>query len=477
MTPSRSIARNTVLQWSGHAVGLAVGLGWAALLARYLGVRGFGTYSLLAVVLALPVTVLNGSLDALAVRELAVRGRDATLFRNVLALKIALAVAFAVAATAVAFAVPLGGAVRAAVVLVGVSVVASGIQGTLLTVEQAEQRFRIPVLVDVGGRACALVAVAALVLAPHPAGAEVRVALAVAASAVAALAWLGVTLARARGHGFLRPAYDRALWRTLARGAAPLALVSLLGVVNYRLDVAVLGSMAGTRDVGIYGVATRIVDALLPLASFFVAAAFPVLSASAGHAVERRQRQARRAAEFLVLAAVPLAVGGCVFAPVLVRLVAGPAYAGAALPLRLLLASLPLSYVSTFLVFLLIAAGRQRDVVPLMVAGIALNLVLNVALIPSYGAVGPAVATLASELMGAVALVAIVRRRLGVRPLPAAVVKSAGAGAAMLATAVLLHPLGTVPAAAASLAVYAAGVLSLRVVRPADLELLAQRTT
>jgi O-antigen/teichoic acid export membrane protein len=471
---SRSIARNTVLQSAGYVAGLGITVGSAALLTRYLGVRAYGTFSLLAVLLVLPVTVLNGSLDTLAVRRLSADDEATAFFRNVLGLKLAAAGAFAVLATAVAAAAPLGSPIRIAAALVGVSIVASGLQGTLLTVEQARQRFRIPVLVDIGGRAFALLAIGVLVIAPRPADPSMRVALVIGAGACASLFWLGVILVRWSRRHALRVAANRRVWRGLARGAGPLALISLLGLVNYRLDVVVLGALAGTRDVGIYAVATRFVDGALPLASFFVAASFPVLSATAAHSPEHRQRQARRAAEFLVLASVPLTVGGCVFAPQLIHIVAGSAYASAALPLRLLLASLPLSYLSTFMVFMLIAADRQRRIVPVVIASIALNLVLNVALIPSYGAVGPAVATLASELMGAIALVVIVRRTLGVQPLPVSVVKVATAGAAMLAAALLLRPLGTPAAAIVSVLVYGAGALSLRIVRPVDVRLFVQ---
>lgn len=473
---ARAIARNTVLQSLGHVAGLGVAVASAALLTRYLGVRGYGTFSLLAVLLVLPSTVLNGSLDTLVVRHLSAGDGGQAFFRNVLALKIALAGAFALLVGVAAAAAPLGGPIRVALALLGISVVASGVQGTLLTVEQARMRFQLPVMVDVGGRTVTLLAVAALMLAPRPAG-SIRVALVVAAGTAAAILWLALTVVLRRRRVSLCLRRDPDVWRSLLRGAGPLALLSVLGLVNYRLDVVLLGALAGARDVGIYAVATRFVDALLPLASFFVAASFPALSAGASLPRADRQRRARRAAEFLLLSSLPMVVGGCVFAPALVHGVAGPAYADAVLPLRLLLASVPLSYLSTFLVFMLIAADEQRRVMPLMIASIVLNLVLNVALIPRYGYDAPAVATLASELVGAIALVAVVRRALGVIPLAAALLKSPVAAAAMLATAILAHPLGAVPAAAASLAVYGVGVVALRVVRPVDLRLLVEGAT
>jgi O-antigen/teichoic acid export membrane protein len=475
---SRSIARNTSLQTGAHVVGLALSIGSAALVTRYLGVGGYGTFSLLAVLLTLPVTVLNGSLDTLAVRRLSVDGKvDRTFFSNVLALKLTVAVAFACVATAIAWLAPLSFAIRLAVAAFSIALIASAIQGTLLTVEQARQRFHLPVLVDVGTRFFTFLGIGVLVLAPHPGAAAPRVALCVGASAVATIIWLTFSIVRRRRRVPLGLSHDPEIWRRLGRASGQLALINLLGLLNYRLDIVVLAVLADTHAVGIYAVATRFIDALLPLAAFFVAACFPVLASTAVHAPQQRHGQVQRAAEFLALASVPIAVGGWVFAPQLVRLVAGTDYHAAVLPLRLLLLSLPFSYLSTFLLFLVIAADKQRRVLWLMGASITLNLVLNVALVPFYGAVGPAVATLVSEVLGTAALLVIVRRTLGIHVMPRPVLKTLAAGGAMCAAAVMLQPVDAVLAFGVSAVVYTAAVFALRAVRPLDLKLLVGRAT
>jgi O-antigen/teichoic acid export membrane protein len=473
---SSSIARSTGLQWGAHGVGLVLSVGGAALLTRYLGVRAFGTFSMLAVLLTLPITVLNGGFDTLAVRRLSVDTDDGgRFFHNVLALKLGIALVFTSVAITVSWLAPLPLALRLAVAAFGVAIVASAAQGSLLAVEQARIRFRLPVLVDIGTRSFTLAGLALLAATPHPDGAATRVALCVGVTAVAGLAWLGYSIAR-RGRSVpLRLARDRTTWSKLGRAAGPLALINLLGLVNYRLDVVVLGAMAGTHDVGIYAIATRFIDAVLPLAAFFVAASFPVLAVTAAEARASRQGQLQRGAEFLLLASVPLALGGWVFAPQLVAVLAGGQYAAAVTPLRLLLLSLPFSYLSTFLLYLTIAADRQRRVLPLMVASIALNLVLCGVLIPFYSYDAPAVATLTSEIAGTVVLLVIVRRTLGVGVLPRPLLRTLAAGGAMTAVALLLAPVDTIAAIGVSAVVYVGAAFALRAVRPLDLKLLAGR--
>ena len=59
---SRSIARNTGLQSGAHVLGLVLSVGSAAIVTRYLGVRAFGTLSLITVLLTLPLTCSTQSL-------------------------------------------------------------------------------------------------------------------------------------------------------------------------------------------------------------------------------------------------------------------------------------------------------------------------------------------------------------------------------------------------------------------------------
>jgi O-antigen/teichoic acid export membrane protein len=475
---SRAIARNTGLQTGAYILGLGLSVGGAAIVTRYLGVRAFGTFSLLAVLLTLPLTVINGSFDTLAVRRLSVDSdADGTFFRNVLALKLSVALTFVSLAVAVSWLVSLPLALRLAVAAFGIAIVASAVQGTLLAVEQARLRFQLPVFVDVGTRLLTLAGLLLLATAPHPQSAASRVALCVVVSAGAAVLCLTYSIARRRRSVTLRLSRNRGMWARLSRSAGPLALISLLGLVNYRLDVVVLGAMAGTHAVGIYAVATRFIDAALPLAAFFVAASFPVLAVSAANATASRQGQVQRGAEFLLLASVPLTLGGWIFAPQLIHALAGAQYDAAVLPLRVLLLSLPFSYLSTFLLFLVIAADRQRRVLPLLVGSIVLNVVLCTALIPFYSYNAPAIATLVSEVAGTSLLVMIVRRKLDIHVLSRPLLKTLAAGGAMTAAALLLAPIGTLLAIGGSAAIYVGAAFALRAVRPIDLKLLAGRPT
>lgn len=411
MPALEKVARNTLVQAGGHGFGLLVSVATTTIVARYLDVGSFGAYSLLAVVFALLAGVSSGSLESVAVRELAGRAEpEQGMLERLIGLRLALSVALALVVVGGSFVLPLSTDLRLAVLVLAAVSVAGSLQGTLVTVFQARLQFAVPAAVDAATRIVLLAGYVLVLLVLVPDGPP-RVAAAVAPLLLGTLAGVALTWRLLRRRGIrLGIAFDRRGWGRLAAEMAPLAALQVLGVVNYRLDIVALGVLSGAEAAGIYGIAFRFIDAALPLAAFFAAALFPLLARDAAGSAVRAQRALGTvvvAAPFVVL---PLVV----LAPRLVTLVGGSDYGAAALPLRILALSLPFSAVAMLLVSLLVAHRRERALLPLVVFSIALNLGLNLALIPGYGVAGSATATLVAEAVGCVLLFRLVRRTLGI---------------------------------------------------------------
>jgi O-antigen/teichoic acid export membrane protein len=479
VTAARTIARNTALQVGGHAVALAVSVSALSLVARYLGVRGYGIYSVATAAFGLAVAAVGTGLDTVAVRTFAAEGVDRLLFRRVLGLRVAATALATCAVAACAWLLPLARDLRLVVTVLAAAATIGGAQAAFTTLLQAREAFTVPVLADTLARLLGLAGfvVLALALAPLPHDRELRVVLVLLSStAAAAVVLVGTVVYLGRRGVPCRPAYDGVTWRSLARKAAPLGIATVLGIASYRLDILVLAALKGSAAAGIYGLAYRFVDASIPIAVFFVGAAFPAFSRSLAEG-SFEPRHARRALDFLLLVSLPLCLGGVALAPHLVRLFAGPAYAAADVPLRLLLLSLPFTFVTMFLVSLAIASGRQASVAWLTAGGVALNLVLNLALVPRYSYVAAASATLASEVAGTVALAALARRWFGLRLSVRTPVRATAAALVSAAAASAIVPLGIAAAVATGAVVYAAGALLFRAVTVPELRIIAGRAS
>ena len=113
-----------------------------------------------------------------------------------------------------------------------------------------------------------------------------------------------------------------------------------------------------------------------------------------------------------VTVALPIAAGGCLLASGLLGLVFGPTYLAAVPALQVLIWSIVVAWVRNVVQMGLIARHRQSFVLRTSAWSAAANLALNLALIPRYGMIGAAVATLATETLRTV-VGAVYSARLG----------------------------------------------------------------
>jgi O-antigen/teichoic acid export membrane protein len=192
---------------------------------------------------------------------------------------------------------------------------------------------------------------------------------------------------------------DRPIVRHLAAVTLPFALAGVFTRVYSYLDSVMLSRLASDAELGAYGVAYKLTFAFIFLPMSFAAAVYPAMSE---YYVSDRKRLGTvfsTALKYLYLVVAPLACGIAVLARPLVLMVYGPDFAGAIVPLQILIFSLIFAFLYWPAGSLLNACDRQgRNTVILGVTMVS-NLLLNVWLIPRHGAVGAAVAALVGNFV------------------------------------------------------------------------------
>ena len=206
----------------------------------------------------------------------------------------------------------------------------------------------------------------------------------------------------------LRAGWSRTL--PLLRDALPLGVVSILGLLHFKVDSLMLSVLRPAEDLGIYAVAYRFLEQALILPGLFLAALFPILTRSVLKREPEGEALVRRAFNVLLLVALPLAIAVFALADPLVRLLAGEAFADSARPLQILVPALVLAFANAPFATLLIALNRRAALIGASLTGLALNVGLNAWAIPAYGYTGAAVTTVVSELVGFVLIFALARR-------------------------------------------------------------------
>lgn len=164
----------------------------------------------------------------------------------------------------------------------------------------------------------------------------------------------------------------------------------LLTLLNLRLDFALLGALAGPGVLGTYAVASKFADLLRlgPLAFTYVL--YPRFARRGRDAAAADARALLpRVGVATALAGLPLAVAATIFLP----LIYGEAFRPAIVPTYLLLLGLSGEGFSSVVTAFLYGSGRPGLNSVAMGAGLVVTVVLDLLLIPRFGAFGAAAAS------------------------------------------------------------------------------------
>ena len=407
ITPGvRRVLANTA--WlSGHQVlRLAVGLMVGILVARHLGPEQFGMYSFALALVAIASSISSLAADSVVTREIVTDPRS---IHVVLGSQFALKTVGSLLAVATVFTVAWLHRERsetAIVALAAISLLFSPFEGIAIWF-QAEQRPKAAVL----SKTVAFLVASFIRVVLVFGGASV-VAFATLFSLEAALS--AVALA------FTYHKYGEQLWNwkvsrsyvgKLFHDSWPLLFAGISSMLYMRLDVVMLNEMHSAHETGIYGAATRISEAwnFVPMA--LMVALQPVLLRT------KRDDQAlfiKRMEILYVLTAwssIGVAVIMSVMSASVVNLLFGQEYHESGLVLAL-------HIWSGVAVFLGVASGQYLLAENLLtismfrtILGLAVNVVLNLTLIPAYGAQGAAAATVVSYFVATFSLVMFVSTR------------------------------------------------------------------
>jgi O-antigen/teichoic acid export membrane protein len=425
---ARQVARNTAAQAAGKAAVLAIGAASIAITTRYLGTAGYGSFALALAFVQMLGVLADAGLSAVVVREISREPkRTAALVGNALTVRLVLGLCVVAVAALLALVLPYSPDVRRAVLIAGVPFLLGLASSSVAAVFQARLEMWRAAVADVSGRLAAFIALVAVVVA------DLGFLAVVASTAVGAAVALAVSVALVRGLAPVGPRADRQEWRALVLAGIPIGVTLAVNEVYFRADTFILSLFRPFSEVGLYTFAYRVYELLALFPAIVMTSIFPLLSRFLGTRRDAAQRVLEAAADLFVAVGVPIAAGGLVLAPELTRVVAGDDFEAAATPLRLLLCAAVPAWVSGLLGYALIAAGRQASVLALSVAALAINVVLNLALVPSYGPDAAAAVALGSEAFLVVGGWLLVRRHLAVAPrltllwraLPAAAVMAA----------------------------------------------------
>lgn len=184
--------------------------------------------------------------------------------------------------------------------------------------------------------------------------------------------------------------------------------------VYTHLDTVMLGFISGDAATGYYNAAVRIKSILVSIVTSLGTVLLPRVSYYVQQGqMEEFRKVTRKALNFVCVAAMPLMLYFILFAKQGIFLLSGERYAGAILPMQIIMPTLLFIGLSNVLgIQILTPMGKETVVLWSIVAGAVVDVILNAVLIPVYGPSGAAAGTTVAEFVVLVVQFVVLREEV-----------------------------------------------------------------
>lgn len=393
------MARGFLTLGSGEALARLIGFGATAYLARRLGADGYGVIVLAMTIMAYVGRVSDCGLDLLGVHDVA-RDRD----RLPVLMPMYLGARLLVGGVLVIVIVLLGlfvlpqpdGAIIAAMAF-SLPAIALGTRWVHLGLEQTGN-------VSIA-RATTEVLTALLIVATvRGTGDASRVPIAqIVGEGVGAFILLRLLPSTSTT---FRQLFQLSAVKEIYTRSWPLVLNALLGLVLFNSDFIFLRVFRDSATVGHYAVAYTLIGFVVNLGNSYTLTLLPAITRLRDDR-EGERRLYHNALAQVFAVGLPIAIGGCLIAHLMIPFVFGEAYRSAILPLQILIWSLPIALTRHVVQGIMIAHGRQKQMLRTSAWAAGSNLLLNVSLIPVLGMTGAAIVTVVTEAIRTIPMLRI----------------------------------------------------------------------
>lgn len=176
--------------------------------------------------------------------------------------------------------------------------------------------------------------------------------------------------------------------------ALPLGLMLVFNFIYFRIDTVLLSILSDSNSVGVYGLAYKFFDFLIAIPLFLSNSIYPHLLAYRNNKPVFMGFVKKYMFVFLLLSI--LVIIPFWFASPLFSLIK-PEFLESSIPFKVLLLSLPLFFLTSFLQWVLIALEKQKYLMYIYCLSLIINIVLNIIYIPAFSYMASAIITVLSE--------------------------------------------------------------------------------
>jgi O-antigen/teichoic acid export membrane protein len=182
----------------------------------------------------------------------------------------------------------------------------------------------------------------------------------------------------------------------IIRESWPLIISSLAIIIYLKIDQIMLKQMLDEKEVGFYAAAVQLCEAWYFLPTVITGSLFPAILNAKKKSTQLYEDRFQKLIDLLAWVSIGIAIPVFFFSEVIIELLYGNEFAASASVLAIYIwAGVP-TFLSSATGQFLVAENLTKLTIVKNIPGVILNILLNLLLIPKYGIVGSAVATLVS---------------------------------------------------------------------------------
>lgn len=424
MSVARKILFNTGAQVFAKAILAFIGVITVKIISGYLGLAGYGNYTAVYDFIAFFGIASDLGLYTIAVREMA-RDEEQTekILGNVFTIRLILCFTTMTLAVIAGFFYGRGDSAiffPLAAAIAGTSTIFALLTGTISTVLQVHLKMHFNAIASVAGKLCALGYMLYVVLLWKPEDPVTGFYHLFVAAIIGNIVLFGITYYYANKYAKITLRFDKDFIKNVVIKALPYGLALILNNLYFRIGSIMLYSINGEVQAGIYGVPMRVLEAIAILPLYFMNSVLPTLTRTLKEKSEKYKQVIQYSFDALVMAGVSMAVGVAVISYQVIYLISNEEFLsrvnegfyGSDITLQILIFALAFSFINTLFGFTLVAINRQSKLLYINGSGAFIAILINLLLIPWFGARGAAATAVIVELYVALAAFLVARHYL-----------------------------------------------------------------
>lgn len=376
------------------------------MLARYLGPHDFGVYSL-AISFALIFGLISGlGIDSFIVKEIARDpSRTQVLFENSVLLKMIGGLIAFLLAVGLSYLMGYNQQTQKAIVIFSFTLFFSSLTNLYDSVFRGFQRMEYSAMILIGRSFFTIIIIMAMIFLQQ----DIHMIVSAHVATGLILVVISHLLLVKQNLCQISLNYNLKQALSLIVGGMPFIATGVVYVINAKADILLLSKLANLESVGIYDAANELVLVILIIPSLISQVLYPYLSQQFHKCKEVLGEIINLSMRIIIAVSVPVSFGLVILAPKIISLLYGHKYTQSAIVLQIMGSGLSIVFLRSILGWVLAAIEKVNVMMWINIYNLALNIIFNVILIPMYGYIGAAIATITSMVFGTIIVIRVIK--------------------------------------------------------------------